>query len=128
MDRAEVFLPVGAMRQIDLILSMDGERIVWVQNLEEHWAFPLHFPGDPIFPGTLLIEGAGQTVGLWAWEHGLRGKPRLARTAAEFRSPLHPSTREITYAARVRGRGNIRIGEVEVLAEGRTVATFARRS
>jgi 3-hydroxymyristoyl/3-hydroxydecanoyl-(acyl carrier protein) dehydratase len=117
----DVFLPVGAMRQIDRLESLEGADIVCSQDLRQHWVFPLHFPGDPIFPGALLIEAAGQTVALWAWENGLRGRPRLVRTSAEFRDPLLPQDHQVLYSARVRRRRNVCIGQIEVTAAGRVI-------
>src|SRR4051812_31010957 len=89
LDLNETFLPVGQMRQITAILSLEGSEIVGEVELgPNHWVWPQHFPGDAIFPGTLMIEGAGQLIALWAWGQGVRGRPRLVRTGAEFLSPV----------------------------------------
>ncbi len=117
-----IFLPVGPMLQIDRVREVSGERIVCEADLERNWVFPLHFPGDPIFPGSLIIEGAGQAIAIWAWENALRGDPRLVRVAATFRSPVIPADRVLTYVGTIRRRGNVCVGAVDVVANGRSVA------
>lgn len=84
--------------------------------------FPMHFPSDPIFPGSLLVEAAGQAVAVWAWHAGLRGKPRMIRVAAKFKHPVLPGDDTVTLFAKVQQRRNICLGEVELSSGGRTVA------
>lgn len=117
-----IFLPVGQMLQIDRVREVRGERIVCETDLAENWVFPLHFPGDPIFPGSLLIEGAGQAIAIWAWENDLRGEPRLVRVEAEFRSPVVPGDRVLTYIGTIKRKCNVCIGLVRVLSAGSEVA------
>ena len=121
-EYANIFLPVGQMLQIDRVCEVTGDRVVCEADLEHSWVFPLHFPGDPIFPGSLLIEGAGQAIAIWAWENELRGEPRLVRVQAEFRSPVRPGDAVLTYVGAVRRRRNICVGSVSVLCGGRPVA------
>ncbi len=87
-----------------------------------HWVFPMHFPSDPIFPGSLLIEAAGQTVAVWAWHAGLRGRPRMLRVSAKFKSPVLQGDGTITFRAEVHQRKNICLGTVEVNSGDRAVA------
>ena len=123
-DLGETFLPVGQMLQIDRVCQVDGERIVCEMDVDpEHWVFPMHFPGDPIFPGSLLIEAAGQAVALWGWEAGLRGRPRMAKVNAEFENPVLADDATLTLTAVVRRRRNICLGKVEILAGKRRVGT-----
>ena len=117
------FLPVGQMLQLDRVTTVLGERITAEMDLSpEHWVFPMHFPGDPIFPGCFLIEAAGQLVALWGWEAGLRGRPRMARASAEFESPVCATDRTVTLEGVVRRRRNMCFGTVNVMAGERTVA------
>jgi 3-hydroxymyristoyl/3-hydroxydecanoyl-(acyl carrier protein) dehydratase len=117
-----IFLPVGQMLQIDRVREVRGERIVCETDLSENWVFPLHFPGDPIFPGSLLIEGAGQAIAIWAWENDLRGDPRLVRVEAKFRSPVVPGDRVLTYIGTIKRKCNVCIGLVRVHSAGSEVA------
>jgi 3-hydroxyacyl-[acyl-carrier-protein] dehydratase len=118
----DIFLPVGQMLQIDRVAEVTPERIVCETDLENNWVFPLHFPGSPIFPGSLLIEGAGQAIAIWAWENGLRGNPRLVRVEAEFRSPVQPGDHVLRYVGTIKKRRNLCVGTVDVMVNGRQVA------
>ena len=117
-----MFLPVEQMLQIDRVNSIDGERLVCEMDVSSHWVFPLHFPSDPIFPGTLLIEAAGQAVAIWGWHAGLRGRPRLGKVEAKFESPVLPEDRFVTFMATVRLRKNICLGSVGLFVGERKVA------
>lgn len=121
-DCGGIFLPVGQMLLIDRIAGMNDTSIVCESDLAGHWVFDVHFPGDPIFPGSLIIEGAGQAVATWMWEQGMRGMPRLVRTGAEFKSPVTPEDSVIVYHAVIRRRRNVCVASVEAHANGRLVA------
>ena len=89
IDLNTPFLPVGQMRQIARVTELAGPSIAGEVDLgPEHWAFAQHLPGDPVFPGSLIVEAAGQLVALWAWASGQRGRPRYLRANAEFRLPV----------------------------------------
>jgi 3-hydroxymyristoyl/3-hydroxydecanoyl-(acyl carrier protein) dehydratase len=118
-----MFLPVEQMLQIDRVTSIDGKCLVCEMDVPGHWVFPLHFPTDPIFPGTLLIEAAGQAVAVWGWHAGLRGRPRLVKVEAKFESPVLPDDQVVTFAASVHLRKNICLGTVELFVRERKVAT-----
>ena len=110
----DTFLPVAQMRQISRVTELDGSVIRGEVDLgTEHWVYPQHFPGDPIFPGTLMIEAAGQLVALWAWANGERGRPRLVRVEAEFRGPVGRSEQRLALRAEVRAQAK------PLLREGR---------
>jgi 3-hydroxymyristoyl/3-hydroxydecanoyl-(acyl carrier protein) dehydratase len=121
-DLESIFLPIKQMLQVDRVCEIDGERIVSEADISSHWVFPMHFPSDPIFPGSLLIEAAGQTVAIWAWDKGLRGNPRMVTVKASFHNPILPEDRVIRFAARVRQRKNVLLGNVEVIVNEQKVA------
>ncbi len=123
LDLDATFLPVARMRQISRITVLEGRRIEGVVDLgADHWVYPVHFPRDPIFPGTLIIEAAGQLVALWAWANGFRGRPRLLRAGASFHEPVTPLTPQLELRAEVRSKRHLQFGTIDVLAQGLQVA------
>ncbi|HEX7336889.1 MAG TPA: hypothetical protein VF252_06750 [Gemmatimonadales bacterium] len=124
IDLGATFLPVGQMRQITRVTEVDGETIEGEMELgPDHWIWPQHFPNDPIFPGTLMIEAAGQLVALWAWAQGARGRPRLVRTGAEFHTPVERWIPGLRLRAEVRRKRNLYFGTVQIIADGGVVAS-----
>jgi 3-hydroxymyristoyl/3-hydroxydecanoyl-(acyl carrier protein) dehydratase len=124
LDLRETFLPIGRMRQITRVIDVEGETITGEMMLgPDHWVWPEHFPGDPIFPGTLMIEAAGQLLALWAWAQGSRGRPRLVRTGAEFHNPVGREAPHLDLVARVRSKRHLYFGTIQVSSQGIAVAT-----
>jgi 3-hydroxymyristoyl/3-hydroxydecanoyl-(acyl carrier protein) dehydratase len=114
-DLDRTFLPTGHMRQIARVTDVAGASIVGEVDLDPgHWVYAEHLPGDPIFPGSLLVEAAGQLVALWAWANGQRGKPRLVRVGAEFREPVMPATARLVLEAHVVKRRHLHFGTVTI--------------
>ncbi len=123
IDLDSTFLPVAAMRQISRVTQLEGSSIYGEAELgADHWVWEQHFPGDPIFPGALMIEAAGQLIALWAWGQGARGRPRLVKTSAEFQHPVAECSPRLVLKAEVRRKRHLFFGEVEVWSEGIQVA------
>lgn len=124
VDIDATFLPVGQMRQIARVSTIDRASIVGEMDLgAEHWVYAQHFPGDPIFPGTLLIEAAGQLVALYAWMEGRRGYPRLVRTRAEFHSPVTPEASGLRLKAAVQRKRHLYFGDIQIFSADTLVAS-----
>ena len=124
IDIDQTFLPVGQMRQVSRVTVLDGVKIEGEMDLGPgHWVYPQHFPGDPIFPGTLLIEAAGQLVALWAWGMGGRGKPRLVRATAEFHEAVRSEQQRLVVRGEVRKKRNMHFATVTIYAAASLVAT-----
>ena len=124
-DRSKLeatFLPVGQMLQLDRVTGISENRLTGEMEVQKHWVFPFHFPSDPIFPGSLLIEVAGQAVAVWAWHAGLRGKPRMMKVGAKFKSPVLPEDRVVALTAVVQQRKNICLGVVDLAVGERSIA------
>ena len=121
-DLERIFLPVGQMLQIDRVCEIKDERLVCEMDLDGHWVFPMHFPKDPIFPGSLLIEAAGQATAIWAWHEKLRGRPRMVKVSATFETPVLPEDQVITIHASVRRRKCVCLGSVAFFVGERVVA------
>ena len=114
-DVDRTFLPTGHMRQITRVTEVEGALIRGEVDLGSgHWVYAEHLPGDPIFPGSLLVEAAGQLVALWAWANGQRGKPRLVRVGAEFREPVTPVTTRLVLEARVVRKRHLHFASVTI--------------
>jgi 3-hydroxymyristoyl/3-hydroxydecanoyl-(acyl carrier protein) dehydratase len=119
-DLEAIFLPVKQMLQIERVIKINEKGLVCEMDIAGHWVFPVHFPADPIFPGTLLIEAAGQAIAVWAWNAGFRGRPRLGRVAAKFLAPVLPRHSTVTLVASVRQRKCVFAGVVELfVSEGK---------
>jgi len=122
-ELSSTFLPVGQMLQIDQVFEIVNAHLVCEVDVKGHWTFPIHFPSDPIFPGTLLIEAAGQAVAIWAWHIGARGRPRLARVSAKFDNPVLPSDETIRLEVSVRQKKNIFLGDVRLSVLDKQIAS-----
>jgi len=123
IDLDTTFLPVAAMRQITRVNQLEGSSIEGEVELgTDHWVWEQHFPGDPIFPGTLMIEAAGQLIALWAWGQGVRGHPRLVKTSAEFQHPVGQWSPGLVLRGEVRRKRHLYFGAVQVWSEEIQVA------
>src|SRR5581483_4550535 len=82
---------------IDRVIGMSGDdRAIGIKNVTiNEPQFLGHFPGQPVFPGLLMIEGMAQTAGVLCI-HSLKvgGRPQsvffLTIDKAKFRKPVLP--------------------------------------
>jgi 3-hydroxymyristoyl/3-hydroxydecanoyl-(acyl carrier protein) dehydratase len=126
IDIDATYLPTQLMRQVARVTALEGPTITGEVDLgSAHWVYPQHFPGDPIFPGTLIIEAAGQLVALWAWAGGQRGRPRLVKTSAEFRAPVEIEDPQLLLDAVVRRRRHLNFADVTVRTRRQAVASVS---
>lgn len=90
------------------------------------WIFKSHFSTDPVFPGTLMVEGLLQLSGFFGAYVGVKGKGRAARMDdIKFLSEVVPEDEEITYRIDIRkrnARANLLITEGSVSTHGRECA------
>ena len=96
---------------VDRILEMDIEerRVVGLKNVTiNEIFFNGHFPGHPIMPGVLIIEGLAQCLGVLVMD-GLENKvPYFAALEnIKFKLPVRPGD-QLIYEAKVdKQRGHI---------------------
>ena len=89
---------------VDRILEMDVEnkRVIGRKNvtINEEF-FNGHFPGHPIMPGVLIVEGMAQCLGVLVME-GQEGKvPYFAAVeSVKFKQPVRPGD-TLTYDVKV---------------------------
>jgi len=82
---------------VDRIISIRGDDFaIGIKNVTANEPqFQGHFPGNPIFPGVLLIEGMAQTAGVICMQvvgaNGATSAPYfLTIDKTRFRKPVHP--------------------------------------
>ncbi|PRY25425.1 3-hydroxydecanoyl-[acyl-carrier-protein] dehydratase [Aliiruegeria haliotis] len=64
----------------------------------ELWFFPCHFPGNPVMPGCLGLDGLWQLTGFGLGWRGLNGQGfALGAGEVKFSGMVRPSTKMITY-------------------------------
>jgi 3-hydroxyacyl-[acyl-carrier-protein] dehydratase len=114
---------------VDRIRDIDGdESCVGIKNVtfnEPH--FMGHFPGHPVMPGVLLIEGMAQTAGaLCVLAQAADGGAKLVYFMtidnAKFRKPVIPGDTVEFHVRKIRRRSNIWKFAAIALVEGAKVA------
>jgi 3-hydroxyacyl-[acyl-carrier-protein] dehydratase len=115
---------------IDEVLSVDDRRASATRIVPEiePWT-SAHFPGEPLVPGVLLLEGMVQTAGVLARRGGQREAKVNGRLAsirsARFIQPVRPGSRLI-YRAELKSRvGTLYLFDASVEIEGGAVAATA---
>lgn len=84
-----------------------------------------HFPGAPVMPGVLLLEGLAQAAGIWLLEESADPSRREIQVVgidgAKFRRPVGPGDRLVLEVQLLRRRagiarfdGTVRVGEQRV--------------
>ncbi len=99
---------------VDRIEAIDGDRsAIGIKNVtinEPH--FTGHFPGRPVYPGVLLIEGMAQTAGAICVAHSMSGgRPSVVYfmtiDGAKFRKPVVPGDTIEYHMLKTKSRSNM---------------------
>ncbi|HWJ76200.1 3-hydroxyacyl-ACP dehydratase FabZ [Mesorhizobium sp. BR1-1-16] len=112
---------------VDRIIEIDGDNsAIGIKNVtinEPH--FQGHFPGKPVMPGVLIIEGMAQTAGAICLA-ARPGKPQLVYFLTidncKFRKPVEPGDVLEYHVKKIRNRGSLWRFQSEAKVAGVKVA------
>jgi 3-hydroxyacyl-[acyl-carrier-protein] dehydratase len=114
---------------VDRIIGMRGDQAaIGIKNVTiNEWQFLGHFPGDPVFPGVLMIEGMAQTAGvLCVMSRADQDRPRLVYfltiDKAKFRRPVVPGDTVEYHMTKIAYRRNMWWFRGEAKVAGQIVA------
>ena len=114
---------------IDRIIGIRGDDFaIGIKNVTANEPqFEGHFPGNPIFPGVLLIEGMAQTAGtLCLWHLGAAAHGRkvylLTIDKAKFRKPAIPGDTIEYHVDKIAHRRNMWWYRAKALVNGALIA------
>jgi 3-hydroxyacyl-[acyl-carrier-protein] dehydratase len=113
---------------VDRIIEINGDESgIGIKNCtvnEPH--FMGHFPGAPIMPGVLIIEGMAQTAGAMCIAASNTGRPQLVYfmtiDKVKFRKPVVPGDRLEYHMTKLRQRARMWWYRGEARVDGVVVA------
>jgi 3-hydroxyacyl-[acyl-carrier-protein] dehydratase len=113
---------------VDRIVDMKGDESgVGIKNVTfNEPQFQGHFPGAPVMPGVLLIEGMAQTAGaMCVAARTAPGTPRIVYfmtiDKAKFRKPVTPGDVVRFHMTRIKKRANMWWFRGEAKVDGKVV-------
>jgi 3-hydroxyacyl-[acyl-carrier-protein] dehydratase len=114
---------------IDRIIEVNGnESAIGIKNVTfNEPIFQGHFPGEPVFPGVLIIEGMAQTAGAIAIAAGTgAGEDHivylLTVDKCKFRKPARPGDRIEYHIRKIRHRMTMGWFEAKAMVDGVVIA------
>ena len=114
---------------IDRIISIRGDEAgIGIKNVTiNEPQFMGHFPGRPVFPGVLMIEGMAQTAGaMCLMAHGMATQSMqvffLTIDKAKFRKPVIPGDTIEYHMTKLARKKNMWWFRGEAKVAGKTVA------
>ena len=115
---------------IDKIIEMNGDNYgIGIKNVTINEPFfQGHFPGNPIMPGVLQIEGMAQTAAVICMvAHNINGDANpniffMTIDKARFRKPVIPGDIIYYYLKKIRQRSNVWKYKGEAYVQGNLIA------
>jgi 3-hydroxyacyl-[acyl-carrier-protein] dehydratase len=113
---------------VDRIINMDGDNsAIGIKNVTANEPqFLGHFPGNPVFPGVLLVEGMAQTAGaiciLSTKVDGPRTVYFMTIDKAKFRKPVTPGDTVEYHVTKIAHKRNMWWFRGEAKVNGQIVA------
>ena len=115
---------------VDRIIAMrSDESCIGIKNVSfNEPQFQGHFPGKPVFPGVLIIEGMAQTAGALCVASQLANKKPPSKVFfmtidnAKFRKPVEPGDVLHYHMTKLRSRRNMWWFRGEAKVDGALVA------
>jgi 3-hydroxyacyl-[acyl-carrier protein] dehydratase/trans-2-decenoyl-[acyl-carrier protein] isomerase len=92
--------PLLALREITHLSRAQGagEARARTKISDLNWVFTSHFPGDPVFPGTMILDGLFQLMGIYCQYIGFQGRGRASRVLkVQFRQEVTPLNRSLEF-------------------------------
>jgi len=113
---------------VDRVFDIDGDKHgIGIKNVtfnEPH--FQGHFPGNPVFPGVLIIEGMAQTAGVLCIKKTSSKQPKsvffMTIDKAKFRKPVRPGDTIEYHMTRLNNRKSMWWYRGEAKVDGQIVA------
>lgn len=113
-------------KQLDRICHYDPEKGISVairDVREDEWWVRGHVPGNPIFPGVLMLEAVAQLSAYTCkYMHGFQGMIAYGGVdKCKFRAPVIPPTRLVLLCQEVENRSRRIVCDTQALEEGTLV-------
>ena len=116
------FLLVDRIVEVDRDLTARGIKNVTMNEPQ----FTGHFPGNPIMPGVLIIEGMAQTAGAVCADFHFEGEAKtvffMTIDGAKFRKTVEPGDRLEYHIEKLRQKRNVFKYDCVATVEGQKVA------
>jgi 3-hydroxyacyl-[acyl-carrier-protein] dehydratase len=120
------FLLIDRVTQID-----DNQKLIGFKNVTiGEQVFQGHFPGHPIYPGVMILEGMAQAGGILAFKSMNMTEAQAAEKVvyfmsidkAKFRSPVRPGDRLEYEISVIKNKGAIWVLQGKAFVDGNLVS------